>query len=266
MAEAAEAQPTALSAEQEKKIGNELFAKKQYDEAITHYTAAIELDGDSPQAALFYSNRSACYAGKGMWKEALEDARTSIKKDPRFLKGYLRIATAHLELQQFDEAETTLNAALLVEPGYDLALKQLQTVKMKRIAAKTVGSGGGAKREKKLTPEQQKELFEIQEQTQGYARDLRGVTMKISSLEREKRANQVTGSQIGQLPESVPLYKTVGKAFMFADRAAIESHLTNELTSAEKQISDLKDRKTYLERRIESNKDHIRDIINSAAA
>jgi len=261
MAEPPTPPPTALSpAEQEKRLGNDAFARKAFDEAMIHYGNAIKLDGDSPAAALYYSNRSACHAGKGSWKEALEDAKMSVQKDPRFIKGYLRIATAQLELQNFDDAESTLNAAIMVEPGHDLVLKQLQTVKMKRMASKT----GGLKREKKLSVAQQKELMELQEQLTGFSRDLRGVVMKIGSLEKSKRGNRMTGDTIGQLPDGVPLYRTVGKAFIFADKPAIESHLASEMANAEKQISDLQDRKEYLERRIKSTKDNANDIITSA--
>lgn len=41
----------------------------------------------------------------------------SVSKDPKFIKGYLRLSTAQAELQLFDDAETTLKAAQALEPG-----------------------------------------------------------------------------------------------------------------------------------------------------
>jgi len=41
-------------AEAAKKRGNDSFLEKKYDDAITHYSKAIELDPDS---AVYFSNR-----------------------------------------------------------------------------------------------------------------------------------------------------------------------------------------------------------------
>lgn len=40
-----------------------------------------------------------------------------ISKDPKFIKGYFRLSTAQIELQKFDDAELTINAALRLDPG-----------------------------------------------------------------------------------------------------------------------------------------------------
>ena len=64
---------------------------------------------------LFYF--SACHAALKNWQGAYEDALASISKDPKFIKGYYRLASAQTEMQKFDDAETTLRAALTLEPG-----------------------------------------------------------------------------------------------------------------------------------------------------
>jgi tetratricopeptide (TPR) repeat protein len=51
------------------------------------------------------------------WQKAYEDALICISKDPKFIKGYYRLSSAQLEMQLFDDAETTLKAALSLEPG-----------------------------------------------------------------------------------------------------------------------------------------------------
>jgi tetratricopeptide (TPR) repeat protein len=60
---------------------------------------------------------SACHSALKNWQGAYEDALVSISKDPKFIKGYYRLASAQTELMKFDEAETTLRAALTMEPG-----------------------------------------------------------------------------------------------------------------------------------------------------
>jgi stress-induced-phosphoprotein 1 len=60
---------------------------------------------------------SACYASLKNWDRAYDDAVMSVSKDPKFIKGYLRLSAAQLELQRFEDAEMTLKAALAMEPG-----------------------------------------------------------------------------------------------------------------------------------------------------
>ena len=47
--------------------GNKYYKQKDIHNAIASYSKSIDLDSDSPTAALCYSNRSACYQVKKMW-------------------------------------------------------------------------------------------------------------------------------------------------------------------------------------------------------
>lgn len=60
---------------------------------------------------------SACFAALKQWQKAYDDAVMSVSKDPKFIKGYFRLSAAQTELLLFDDAETTLKAALSLEPG-----------------------------------------------------------------------------------------------------------------------------------------------------
>lgn len=102
-------------AEQEKKLGNDAFAARKYDEAITHYTNAIKIDPTSP---IYFSNRSACYSFKHEWENALSDAKKSIELDSKFIKGYFRLASAQAELKQFDDGNLLDKIMLLIHPIY----------------------------------------------------------------------------------------------------------------------------------------------------
>jgi len=84
------------SADELKQLGNESFSRQEFDEAISLYSEAIKIN---PKNHVFFSNRSACYAGKKEWSAAAEDAKECMKLDPTFLKGYYRLATAQCEME-----------------------------------------------------------------------------------------------------------------------------------------------------------------------
>lgn len=107
------------------------------------------------------------------------------------------------------------------------------------------------------------QLMELQEQSSAYMRDLRQVQATLAVTQREYRSNQVTLTHLATLAPEVPLYRAVGKAFIKAERGAVESRIAQEQEKSLKNQKDYMDRKEYLERRIASNKSNMSDIISS---
>jgi tetratricopeptide (TPR) repeat protein len=138
------------SAEELKKLGNECFATRKYDDALDYYKRALVIDPDN---AILYSNRSACYAAQKLWQKAMEDAIMSISKDENFIKGYQRLATAQSELNLHDDAIATLRAALSKEPNNELLAKQLRIVQQKKS-----GLVAAQKPKKVMSENQRKEV------------------------------------------------------------------------------------------------------------
>eukprot|EP00607_Mallomonas_marina_P007774 CAMPEP_0182417596 /NCGR_PEP_ID=MMETSP1167-20130531/2058_1 /TAXON_ID=2988 /ORGANISM="Mallomonas Sp, Strain CCMP3275" /LENGTH=253 /DNA_ID=CAMNT_0024591273 /DNA_START=65 /DNA_END=822 /DNA_ORIENTATION=+ len=247
---------SANSAEDLKKQGNEAFAAKQYDKAIEFYNKAIAL---TPDNAILYSNRSACYGGKGLWKESMEDAKTCIEKDQNFIKGYFRLATAQTELKQYDDAIATLQDGLDKDKGNELFLKQIRLVRARSSA--NTNQTVGKRKQKKMDEATQKEVMQLQDETNGHVRDLRLVQAKLMSTQKIQRSNQVTSDYMNTLQDSVPLYRAVGKAFFLSDKSSITTTLQTELEKCTKSESDLMDRKEFLERRIASNTTNLQDLV-----
>jgi hypothetical protein len=96
------------------------------------------------------------------WQGAFEDALTSVSKDPKFVKGYFRLSSAQAELQKFDDAEATLRAVLTIEPGNDIAMRQLKALKGKKEAAQRAKKAP-KKAAKQLDEAQMKEASIIQQ-------------------------------------------------------------------------------------------------------
>eukprot|EP00981_Chlorochromonas_danica_P011929 scaffold4347_cov269-Ochromonas_danica.AAC.19 len=206
--------------------------------------------------------KNACHALLKDWQASFEDALLSVSKDSKFLKGYFRLASAQAELKKFDDAETTLKAALAIEPNNEIALKQLKSIRTKKEAAAAAAKGKGVKKAaKQLDESQMKEFMELQEQLQSYQRDLRAVKLRMASLQRENRVNSVTMQHIETLDRQIPLYRSVGKAFFAASRGEVEKRLEDEVGEITKAQRDLTDRQEYLERRIASHTANIQDLI-----
>ncbi|ORX72064.1 TPR-like protein [Linderina pennispora] len=62
-----------------KSLGNKAFAAGSHEEAINHFTKAIEID---PTNHVLYSNRSASLASLKRYAEALKDAEKTVEIKP----------------------------------------------------------------------------------------------------------------------------------------------------------------------------------------
>eukprot|EP01041_Mallomonas_annulata_P007940 gene7940-16266_t len=240
-----------IAAEEFKRLGNEAFAAKKYNDAINFYDKALELTPSNP---ILYSNRSACHASNANWEKALADAKECISKDENFIKGYFRLATAQEALKLFDDAISTLQKGLAKDPENELFMKQIRLTRAKASAAKKP-------KQRKMDEATQREYLELQDQTNAFARDLRLVQAKLASSQKHSRSNQVTTAHINTLNEDVPLYRSVGKAFVHSTREDVIHSLDNENEKLNSTQKDLMDRKEFLERRITSNASNLQDMV-----
>ena len=114
-----------------RKEGNEWYQDQKYGMAIQCYTEAMQLN---PEDVTNVSNRSnAFYAGR-FYEESARDARKCIEMDPKFAKGYYRLAHALKDMGKIEEALAGLEEGLKVVGKGKKALQQL-----KKKFAKTVG-------------------------------------------------------------------------------------------------------------------------------
>lgn len=104
---------------EEKAKGNENFSKGDYPTAIRHYTEALKRN---PDDAKIYSNRAACYQKLAEFKMACDDAEECIKRDPKFVKGYIRKGMALLAMKKSTEASQAFQEALELDENNAEAL------------------------------------------------------------------------------------------------------------------------------------------------
>jgi stress-induced-phosphoprotein 1 len=107
---------------------------KQFEDAIVHFSKAIELDASD---AVFFSNRSGAYAGLNRWTEALADGERAVALKPTWGKAYSRKGLALMNLKRLEEAEAAFVAGLKLEPGNESmlsGLEQVQDIKLRGMA------------------------------------------------------------------------------------------------------------------------------------
>eukprot|EP00889_Picochlorum_renovo_P004751 jgi/Picre1/31781/NNA_007131.t1 len=74
-------------AEEEKNLGNACFKMQKFEQAIQHYSRAVQLDAKNP---VFLSNRAMAYLKLGAYVEAEEDCTKALEMDPCLVKVFLR--------------------------------------------------------------------------------------------------------------------------------------------------------------------------------
>ncbi|KAK2554288.1 Serine/threonine-protein phosphatase 5 [Acropora cervicornis] len=72
-----------VKADEYKLQANQFFKDGKYDEALSLYTKAIDLN---PQVPAYYGNRSFCYIKTEYFGSALEDANKAIDLDKKYIK------------------------------------------------------------------------------------------------------------------------------------------------------------------------------------
>ncbi|KAG5459785.1 MAG: hypothetical protein BJ554DRAFT_8258, partial [Olpidium bornovanus] len=98
--------------ELQKGNGNAAFKAGRYVEAAELYSAALKCDPDNVQTnAKLFSNRAACLAKIGKYKEAIADCDQALDLDPEFARVYLRRADCRSKLEDWENAVRDYRAA-----------------------------------------------------------------------------------------------------------------------------------------------------------
>ncbi|XP_044755662.1 stress-induced-phosphoprotein 1 [Coccinella septempunctata] len=96
-------------AKEEKEKGNDYYKKKQFDEAIQHYSKAIEHD---PTDITFYNNLAAVYFEQKEYEKCIEECHKAIdigranRADFKLIaKSFTRIGNAYKKLKDYKNAK-----------------------------------------------------------------------------------------------------------------------------------------------------------------
>lgn len=116
--------------------GNEALKKGDFEQAIKYYTEGIKVQ---PNHEL-YSNRSAANCAIGLYDQALQDANETIRLNPNWSKGYLRLGQALLgHTGQLEDALEQFKIGLSKEPE-NAVLKKWENDVLQAIEYKKKGN------------------------------------------------------------------------------------------------------------------------------
>lgn len=259
-------------AEAKKDLGNKAFAAKDFDDAIAHYSDAIKIDRTNH---VYFSNRSASHGGKKDWKAAMEDAKECIKLNPAFIKGYYRLVTAQMELQELDAAISTVKQGLTVDPDNAQLLKQLRLCKQKKAAVdstnKRTAVRAASSNQRPGVPMDasvSQEVQDLQQQLMATNREYQTVKANVTRSQREQAISKVTMSEMDKLPDdsASKLYRPIGKMFQLSSRADVMTHLDETVEAQSKAESDLTQKLEYLERRMKSQQQNIQELTTAPSS
>ncbi|KAF1946117.1 hypothetical protein EJ02DRAFT_441351 [Clathrospora elynae] len=140
--------PNKTEAERLKGLGNEAMKKKDYDGAVSHYTAALDV---VPLNPIYLSNRAAAYSGQGKHDLAKEDAEMAVAADPSYSKAWSRLGLAKYVLGDAKGAMEAYKSGMDAEGGgSEVMRKGYETAKKKveeeggDVGAPDVDSARGA--------------------------------------------------------------------------------------------------------------------------
>ena len=92
-----------------KEKGNESLAAKNYQDAVDHYTKAIEIDATN---AIYRCNRAAAFACQDKHEESFIDASAALELKPEYAKAWARLGAALAKLKNLDDALEAYSTAI----------------------------------------------------------------------------------------------------------------------------------------------------------
>jgi len=160
-------------AEDFKESGNKAYSAKNYKEAITLYTKAVDAD---PTNHIYYSNRSASYYGLQNWDLAMKDALKCIELKGDWSKGYFRKAVVLMELKKYEEAVDAFQKSVNYDPGNaDIRARLDEAIELVKKNKPRVNPDGTPMNPAQIAKEEGNDLFKsskYEEAAKAYTRGI----------------------------------------------------------------------------------------------
>lgn len=131
------------AADEAKALGATAWSSGNFEDAVKHFTKAIDSSTDKEFLKVIYSNRSAAQLKLKRNSEGLADANKCVELDANWTKGYMRKGDALYAQGKHAEAYNAYNAGLRVDSkDKTLIEKAEQVMKAMRSATSDTPSSG----------------------------------------------------------------------------------------------------------------------------
>lgn len=88
---------------------------------------------------IYLANRSGAYCASHEYEKAAQDARRCLALQPGWAKGHVRLAQAHLGLEEWAAAQQAFSTALQIDPDLEAGRCGLEVAKAKAEEEKEQG-------------------------------------------------------------------------------------------------------------------------------
>jgi len=222
--------------------------KSGFLDDLGFYTQAIEVgEFDKELASQLYSNRAHVHLMLGKNVEAVDDCRKGITANPDNVKCYWRAGRASLALELYEQAKGFVQDGMKIDKD-NSELKNLHVQCQKKLAAQMK-----AKRGIDCTPA---EAQEQQDKVEELGSRVMKIHNEVTTNGTETKRAQLTLHSLLEVPEDVPLFKPIGRAFVSQDRGKFQEGLEKEINDLQKQAPKLKkNREEMATRRQNAEKD-----------
>lgn len=214
--------------------------------------------------AFIVCSNSATYGAMGQWHLAVDDAKECIRLNPTFIKGYYRLASAQLELEDYDPAMATIRQGLAVDNNNAQLSKLLRIIQQQKKVSQ-------AKQQQQVTALPQldastaEEVQELQNQQRQTSIELGTVQATVNKAQKEHKIASITHEELQQsVPEEARCYRSIGKMFVRTTKSDMLTHLEQKMQLQSKLEVDLGKKAEYLERKLQSQQQNIQELFGAS--
>lgn len=216
---------------------------------------------------------SASYGAIGEWQIACDDAKECIRLDPTFVKGYYRLASAQLELEQYELAMATIRQGMAIDSNNAQLTKLMRINQQQKKLAQ-------AKQQQQQQPQYQvpvtvgqmdssaaQELQELQAQQRQTSIELGTVQATANRAQKEYKIASITREELERsVPDDARCFRSIGKMFARTTRHDMVSHLDEKMRIQAKLEADLAQKAEYLGRQLKSQHQNIQELVGSSSS
>mmetsp|Transcript_18767 Transcript_18767/g.31528 ORF Transcript_18767/g.31528 Transcript_18767/m.31528 type:complete len:128 (-) Transcript_18767:274-657(-) len=93
---------------------------------------------------------------------------------------------------------------------------------------------------------------------------LKAVIAGARTKEGEKKRNELTEQELAELPDETVVYKSIGRAFLYAPKPELQDFMKNSASALGEELEKMKTTKAYLERQQTELENNVKEFIQNS--